>query len=294
MLQRNRKYRLILGDYKSGKGILIEDSLQITFEVTKSADNKKTSNSAAVEVWNLSPASRALLETDYLSCSLEVGYEETGVRTILSGNVVQCTTRKSGADIVTQMILGEGYSDLNHQKVKSVIPAGKTYTDVIEEIRQQMPSVARGPYVGTNLSSPILSGYSLTGTPKTMLDRIAEETRTEWRLTNNTLTFSEINGVVEKSTKNVPVISEQTGLVDIPFDTSMDSEKMKEDKARKRGIQFKALLNPEIVPGKLVKIVSKNINGFFRVNSIRFTGDYRGNDWYVECVCARVDGVIEQ
>ena len=49
-------------------------------------------------------------------------------------------------------------------------------------------------------------------------------------------------------------------------------------------IKVKALLNPRIKPGRVVKVESDrlpDINGFYRVNETEFIGDYEGNDWYV-------------
>ena len=292
ILQRDRKYVLTIGDYKSGDGVQITD-LQLRFDVSKSADNKRSANSATVEVYNLSRATLGRLETEFLEATLAVGYAATGVQTILTGNVTETRTVKQGTDTVTQLILGEGYTALNHNRLKSLVAPGQTVQDVIEEIRKQMPGVVRGAYVGTNLSNKVLYGYPLNGTPRAMLDRLCKEQRLEWRVDNGALYLSEENGLLSKDTSDVPLVSEDSGLIDIPFYAASDS-KLPTNKRHKAGVQFKMLLNPEIIPGKMVRLESKvmpALTGFYRVNDARFTGDYRGGDWYVEVTAARVDSV---
>lgn len=291
METKGRIYELIIGDYSSGEGILI-NNLEIRFDVSKSADNTKKANSGVVEVVNLSPASLKMLESDFLEVRFSIGYVETGLHQLLTGNVVEKSTVKSGTDIVTQFILGEGYTALNHEKIKTTVAPGKTYADVVEVCRASMPGVARGAYVGTNLNNIVVHGYPMNGTPKSELDRLCKSLRLEWRVDNGTLSVSEQNGLTSKDTSLAPLISpEVRNLIDIPFHTSGEGIKMPKDKTRKMGVQFRALCDANIVPGSLVRLESKYITGFYRVNDARYYGDFRGQDWYVDCFCSSTDEV---
>lgn len=301
MAQKERVFSLTVGDYKTGNGLLIEnprrDSLgnfvenpwQITFDVSKSADNKRNNgNSAVIEIYNLSDDQIQLLSSDYLEVSFSVGYQSTGSHLLVLGNVTEISTVKSGNEYVTQLKIGEGYTDLNHQQLAKLVSPGKTVADVLEEIRQQMPGVARGAYTGTNLNNPIVFGWRLKGSPKEMLQKLCEAQNLEYNINSGVLNVSEENGLLSKDTQLAPVLNVDTGLIDLPFHTTDTGRKPKKDKKRRRGVQFKALLNTDIVPGKIVKLESKWITGFYRVNTARFSGDFRGNDWYVECFCSEV------
>lgn len=301
MAQKDRTFSLTVGDYKTGNGLLIENPRrnsqgilvnnpwQITFDISKSADNKRNNgNSAVIEIYNLSDDQIKLLESDYLEVSFSVGYKDTGVHLIVQGNVTETSTVKSGNDYVTQLKIGEGYTALNHEQLASVVSPGKTVADVLEEIRQQMPGVARGAYTGTNLNNPIVFGWRLKGSPKEMLMKLCESQNLEYNINAGVLNVSEENGLLTKDTGLAPVLNAATGLVDLPFHTSETGRKPKKDKKRRRGVQFKALLNTDIVPGKIVKLESKWITGFYRVNTARFSGDFRGNDWYVEAFCSEI------
>ena len=302
MDQRDRVYDLRIGDYVNGNGLRISagvpdddgiidigKGLQITFDISKMADNKKTKgNSASIEVYNLSRSQAALLEGEYLECTLMVGYEGTGARVIVSGNVTEITTRKAGDDRITTIRMGEGYSDLNHQKLKQMVSPGKTVNDVINDIVAQMPGVARGSVVGTNLNNPIVHGWRLTGTPREMLKKICDAHDLEYNVSGGVLNVSEVNGLLTKDVNTAPVISPTTGLIDEPFYTSEDGRKHPKDKRRRRGVQFVCLLNTELIPGRIVKLEDTVINGFYRVNATRFNGDFRGNPWYAEVMCSEI------
>lgn len=302
MAQKDRIFSLTVGDYKTGNGLLIENPRigsqgqaisnpwQITFDVSKSADNKRNNgNSAVIEIYNLSDDQIKLLESDYLEVSFSVGYISTGTHLLVQGNVTETSTVKSGNDYVTQLKIGEGYTALNHEQLASVVSPGKTVKDVLEEIRQQMPGVARGAYTGTNLNNPIVFGWRLKGSPKEMLMKLCESQNLEYNINSGVLNVSEENGLLTKDVTLAPVLNARTGLIDLPFHTSETGRKPKKDKKRRRGVQFKALLNTDIVPGKIVKLESKWITGFYRVNTARFSGDFRGNDWYVEVFCSEIE-----
>jgi hypothetical protein len=301
MAQKDRVFSLTVGDYKTGNGLLIENPKidsqgalsenpwEIRFDISKSADNKRNNgNSAVIEIYNLSDDQIKLLESDYLEVSLSVGYKENGAHLLVQGNVTESSTVKSGNDYVTQLKIGEGYTALNHEQLAKMVSPGKTVADVLEEIREQMPGVARGAYTGTNLNNPIVFGWRLKGSPREMLMKLCEAQNLEYNINSGVLNVSEENGLLSKDTVLAPVINPYTGLIDLPFHTSETGRKPKKDKKRRRGVQFKALLNTDIVPGKIVKLESKWITGFYRVNTARFSGDFRGNDWYVECFCSEV------
>jgi hypothetical protein len=288
MLQRQRIYELILGDYKSkikDAAILI-NSLQVTFDVSKSSDNKRKSNTANIQVYNLADSTLSKLDsTEYLGASLSCGYEESGLINLITGQVTSVNTRKSGADKVTTIVIGEGYVELNQQYLKGITPAGSTVEQTIEEIRKQMPGVVKGSYVGLNKDQQCLYGYPLSGTPRQMLNEICEANRMEYRIDRGALYITDEAQISDKNLTTAFLLTETTGLVDIPYRTTADGAKLKGDKTKRKGVQFKALLNGRIFPGSPVVIQSKLISGTFKVVNARYYGGYNDNDWYIDCYC---------
>jgi len=292
MLQRQRIYELILGDYKSkNKDAISITNLQITFDVSKSSDNKRKSNSANIEVVNLSESTLARLDsTEYLGASLSCGYEDTGLVNLITGQVTEVMTRRSGADKVTTIVIGEGYVELNQQYLRGVTPAGSTVEQVIEDIRTQMPGVVKGGYVGMNIKQQCIYGYPLTGTPRDMLNEVCEANRLEFRVDRDALYVTDESMVSDKNLTTAFILSENTGMVEIPFRTTADGAKLRGDKTKRRGVQVKALLNGRIFPGSPLVIKSNLINGTFRVVNARYFGGYNDNDWYVDCFCEELLG----
>lgn len=287
MLQRQRIYELILGDAKTKDAVKITN-LQVKFDISKSSDNKKSANSATIEIYNLSNATLDKLKTDYLACSISCGYQDTGLINLLIGQVVMVTTRKDGTDKVTQLQIGEGYVELNQQYLKGLTPMGGTVEETIEEIRKQMPGVVRGAYTGLNIKSQVMYGYPLTGTPREMLNEIAEAYRLEYRVDRNGLYVTDEAGLADKNLNTAFVLSENSGLVDIPYKASAEGRKLKGDKTKRQGIHFKALLNGKIIPGSPIRLESEAITGWYKVKDVRYYGGFNDNDWYVEGLCEEI------
>ncbi|MDL2185611.1 hypothetical protein P5706_15610 [Pseudomonas sp. ChxA] len=284
MQQKNRIYSLTLGNTETGEGVEI-NNLQVRFNVSKSADNKKKPSSATVEVYNLSHNTLNLLSDKFVSCILKVGYESSGLVAILTGNVKELQTTQQGTDRVTVLQLGEAFSKLNHQKINTIVPPGATVNDVIDTVRKYMPEVARGNYTGGKLNSPLPYGYSLNGTPRELLTKLCKEKRMEWRVDGDALYVCDENGLVSTETQSAPHISAATGMVGVPYRASEPATKLPKDKSARKGLKVTTLLNPNIVPGKIVHVDSPDVKGWYRVNDVTFVGDFRGNDWYSDCFC---------
>lgn len=291
--QRNRQYSVIIGDANTPEGIEVTQ-LEVRFDISKSSNNKEKTNSAVVEIYNLSDDHIKLLNTDYPICVFSAGYVDTGgVRRLFAGQVTQVTTRKNGTDRVTQIQMGNGYTDLNHQQLSSLAAPGKSYKDVIEEnIRGKLPNVDRGVYAGLNCNNQVIWGYSLSGTPKEMLNEICESNNMEWSIEENTLYIRDINGTTDENFDQAFVVNKESGLIENAYYTSGDRRRSKKDKDKKQGVQWKMLLNAEIVPGSIVKLEDTLINGWFKVDSCRHYGDFRAGDWYTEVFCSAKEKVV--
>lgn len=289
-LQSYRIYELVLGDTKTGDAVLISE-LQIRFDVNKSSDNKRKANGATVEVYNLKDETLKKLETEYLRAELRVGYMPIGLTTILIGNVTETKTVQAGDDRVTQIILGEGYVELNENTVRGLAPPGVKVKDFLNDVLKQMPGVSKGAFTGVNIESEILYGYPYSGTPKQVLDQLAETYRLEYRIDRGVLSVTDETGLVDPDKTKAFVLTPETGLIDSPFYTSGKKSLLKDDENRRQGVQFKALLNPRIVPGSIVRIESTLITGWYKVKTARYTGGYEDNEWYVECFC---DIILEE
>ena len=281
--QINRVYNLIVGDGKSGEAFEINNDLQITFDISKSTDNKKKTNSAAIEIYNLNPEQIKLLDTDYPAAVLSVGYLNAGnIKRIFAGQVNHVSTRKQGTELITQLQIGSGYTDLNHEVLSEIVPPGKTVKDVAETLRKALPGVSRGVYNGTNLNNEVLYGYPLMGSPKEMLNELGDKYGLDWQVDDDILYVKNNDRANNEDFNQAYVISAYTGLIENAYRVSGSRKRSKKDKAKKPGIQMKILLNPDINAGDIIRLEDTFITGWFRVDSLRHSGSWRGSNWVTE------------
>ena len=289
-LQRNRIYELVIGDTKTGDAVLISE-LQVRFDITKSSDNKRKSNGAVVEIFNLSDNTLKKFKDTLVRVELKVGYSDIGLTTILIGNVTELKTVQNGSDRVTQLKLGEAYVALNEDTIRGVAPAGTKLKDFLNEVVGKMSNVSLGAMTGVNINSELTFGYPYSGTPREVLSDLAETYRLEWRVDRDVLTVTDETGLADPDKKKAFVLNENTGLIDIPFETSGKQSSLKKDPNRRMGVQFKCLLNPRIIPGSIVRLESKLITGWFKVKTARYFGGYDDTEWYCDCFC---DIILEE
>ncbi len=282
LLQKDRVYRLTVGDSLSGDALLIENTLQVSFDISKSSNNKNRTNSASIEITNLSKESLKLLDVSYPAAVFEAGYKEIGMKRLFSGQITNVTTRKSGTDLVTQILMGSGYTELNHDVMNSLVAPGRTLKEVTEDIRKALPGVSKGVYNGTNLNNPIIYGYPLTGTPKEMLDELSSKYGLDWQVDDGVLYVHDNDRASSEKFGEAYVVSASTGLIENAYRVTGDVKRGAKDKTNKQSVQWKMLLNPDIVAGSIVKLEDAFINGWFKVESIRHSGEWRGTGWYTE------------
>ena len=280
--QKNRSYSLVFGDINTGDGWEVNSSLNVSFDVNKSSDNKAKTNNAVIEVTNLSKERQKLLEQPYIACVLSAGYEDTEVKRLFAGQVTNTTTRKSGTDSITQIQLGDSYTELNHNTLNKLVAPGRSYQDVIGELAKEIPGVSRTVFNGVNINSQVIDGYPLSGTAREMLDEIGNAVDVEWQIDDGVLYIADAGGTHTEDLNTVFVIAQDTGMIERPYAVSGDLRRTAKDKAKKGGVQVKILLNPSIVCGSIIKLEDDQFDGYYKVASLRTYGEYRGSNWYTE------------
>lgn len=295
ILQRNRVYELIVGDYKSEDAdALLINNLQVRFEVSKSSSNRKRANSATIEVTNLSEEHLKTLQTDYIAAVFSAGYLDCGgAKRLFSGQVKEISTRKQGTDRVTQILMGEGYQELNHQLLNELVPPGKTVKEGFEAILKSIPGVDRGVFNGMNVNNPLIYGYPLMGTPREMLDELAEKYNIDYQIDDGVAYVHDSDRASSEKFEEAYVVSKYTGLIENAYYASGERTKSKKDKEKKQSVQWKMLLNPDITAGSIVKLEDTLISGWFKVDSLRHTGAWRDIDWFTEVQCSAIEKVVK-
>ena len=268
--------------------ITFENNLHIGFSIEK--DSTKESNKAKLEIYNLSDATRKKIELADTEVEIYAGYERAGGAILcFKGTVTYGFTRDVGTDCVTTLDLADGTVALRDSYCSLSYAPGTSAKTIIQRCANEMGvPVVYGDDVGELESYK--NGFSFIGQAKDGLTEICDALGLSWSIQNNILNIILAGGT---STNRGLVFSPQSGLVGVPErivqaeyksnksnPKKKQKEKAKKEKPRKKaGWKINTLLVPSVNPADMVKVESKWITGWFRVEKVSHRGDYNGTNW---------------
>lgn len=275
-LQFNRVARLRVGV----SGTLEKEfiGLRTIFKFEKNLESNP--NTGSISVYNLSETSRAKFEAKNAICSLDVGYGEK-LTQIFKGNISKATTRKQGVDIITDIELGDGEKAYNEATIELSLPAGTTAEQALNKVTTSFQNVAFGGIdaVKSFIINGVKSygkGITLSGNSKAIMDILTKTLNMEWSIQDGQIQVLEKN----KPTMDVAFeLTPETGLIGSPGKIKSDSGKNNPD----GGIEFQCLLQPNLNPGRAIKIKSFAINGEYRITKVTHEGDNFSGNWLSKC-----------
>ena len=265
-------------------------NLKITFEIVK--DLSEETNKSKITIWNMSRDNITRVCNADIKVDLYAGYSENGgaVR-IFSGTIIHGTSKDDGTDLVTELTLSDGQTTVRDSVFSLSYAAGTSGQTIINSIASQMG-------VSLNQSSDVIyaaytNGYSFVGRGVDALSEICNGNGASWSIQNGDLQIILAGGT---TSKQGVVFSANSGLVSSPerivkASPKPDKEtpkrkkrkKEKEEKPQKQaGWKIKTLLASTVVPGDAVKVESREITGWFRVEQINHKGDSHGGEWVSE------------
>jgi hypothetical protein len=305
--QFGRKASLIVSTGTVGLEL---SGFRFTFRTTNS-DNQ-TPNTLYVRVYNLSPQTVSKIgtnpSTEFSTITLQAGYEDGNYGIIFSGTIKQTATgRERNVDTYLDIWAADGDLWYNNAVVNLSLAAGQTPQQVISAITGAASSNGTPPIKfaddttgliagsGFGTAQALSRGKVLFGMSRDYARDWAGKYGFRWSVQNGQFVLVPITGY---RPGQAVVLSSTTGLIGVP-------------EATQDGVRVRALLNPLIRIGCLVQIAKSDINqittqqqgltyspaiatvvtaaGFYRVMTAEFSGDTRGNDWFVDMVCLAVD-----
>lgn len=270
----------------SGKaGTLTVRDLKIDFTVVKGIGSKQ--NTATISIWNLTKSHRKQLGEEFDTIELKVGYKEGPLSTIFKGNIRDVTHTKETADVKSEMECGDGDEAFSKGAVSKTFPAGTKPKEIVEYLAGEMPGATKGEMKGIDDLPAYKRPVSLYGWSWAEMDKLGREQGFYWSIQNGQVEAVKNDQHLQGTT----VLSKETGMVEIPEITD-------------KGVKIKALLNPNVAPGRLIDVRSDFLDeesgrdkrktdeggGLFRVSDVTFTGTTRGDEFYVEAEGSRVEG----
>lgn len=268
--------------------ITFENNLHIGFSIDK--DTTKESNKAKLEIYNLSDATRKKIEVPDTEVEIYAGYERAGGAILaFKGTVTYGFTRDAGTDCITTLDLADGTVALRDSYCSLSYAPGTSAKTIIQRCANEMGvPVVYGEDVGELESYK--NGFSFIGQAKDALTEICDALGLSWSIQNNILNIILAGGT---STNRGLVFSPQSGLVGVPerivqaeYKSNKSNPKKtqkekakKNDPRKKAGWKINTLLVPSVNPADMVKVESKWITGWFRVEKVAHRGDYNGTNW---------------
>lgn len=285
----DRVYRLLVGK-PNQKGVEIVQPIRITFDVRK--DTEEEPNDHTIRVYNLAAATRRALEEPGLRCVLYAGYaEEGGPLLMASGSVVFAYTKFEQPDVVTELIVKDGYTEVRDTAISIGLGPGAQASAIIRDIARQMglPLVMADDVADRRWQQ----GFSFYGAARTALHKVTQGTGLEWSIQNQQLQVVQRRGTTRRQ---AVVLAADTGLLGFPERTreaAREKAKVKDQttgdnvnlvsaQQQRDGWRVQSLLLPTLNPGDLVKLESKSVEAFLRVEGLQHSGDSAGGNWQTE------------
>lgn len=273
----------------SGPGY--NQNLKVTFDIEKTQESQ--TSKGIIEIWNLNKDTRKQLSQKSWQITLEAGY--VGYRhPIYIGDVFMngVSVRREGPDIVTRIELGSFERQFETTILSRSYPPGTTFLAVLKDLAQTMGVDISVALVPASAQQTVFNqGYAVHRSIKRTLTDLCARFSLRWNIQDGELQIlpkdahSGEEAIVLNSgydsnsqemalagaQQQVPILKRNTGLIDIPHiaDTGL--------------MRFSSLLNPYLMPGRLVQVISDNVNGFYSVMLAHFVGDSHGQKWQVDC-----------
>lgn len=253
--------------------------LDIVFEIEKSV--KREPNKATIKVFNMPVEIRRYLSAlstkkkkgpGKIRVELEAGYVENK-SLIFRGDLRTAISEQDGPDVVTTLEGEDGGRSMLWARINQTFPAGTRVDSVITACAQ-----ALGVGIGNTMEVVRLArleggggiftaGTTLSGSAHHELDGLLKSIGMTWSIQNGAIQILKRGRAVQTTSIK---LTPDSGLVGSP------------QRQPDGTISFKALLNPEIYPGRQISFEEEGLSGTYKVKKLKYQGDSVGLDWYVD------------
>jgi len=292
-----RQYRVVFPDLNfeftnisNEDPMRTQDALHIAFKIEK--DLTKETNKCTLTLWNVSDETYGKITEADTKVEIYAGYAYTGrVMRVFVGTVTDFEMKSNDNDLEIELKLSDGQIAVRDTMVSLSFPEGTYGTEIIQSIANQMglpviygADVSLGAY---------WAGYSFVGAGAEALTEICGAFGVDWSIQNEIIQIVLNGGYAEQ---NGFVFSADSGLIGSPEKLVRASPKADKETAKKKkrkmtkkaklhkysGWKIKTLMTPSINPADYVKIESRLVNGWFKVEKAAHHGDSEGGDWFSE------------
>lgn len=242
------------------------NNLRITFDIVKT--NESICNQVSITIYNLSENSRNEIKDLDTEIALYAGYSEYGgPKLVFKGNVLRVNHTYALPDIMTKIEGGDGVKALRETRHSVSFEEKTQVIDVLRKVASDLSLEIRE--LPTDVTGEYAQGFSHSGSVKDGLDKVCQRIGATWSIQDNQLQITKdasasVHAPV-KITKIDGLLEKLEPLGDVRQHLLGSGE------AIKSGYKFRALLNPDIQPGR--KLTLGGYPGAFRVERVQHQGD---------------------
>lgn len=295
----------------SGSGSALDLS-ELHFKFKTVQNDEESPANCEVRVHNMSAETLQGLQREFNRVVINAGYENAAYGLVFDGTIKQFRVGKEpdGVTSYVDLLLADGDLGYNWAFSNQTIAAGLTSKQRLEA------TVADAYKLGLAANTSLVPdaggilprGKVLFGLTRGLIRSQVRNIGSTWSIQNGTIQVIPLDGYLPGE---AVVLNAQTGLIGRVEQTA-------------DGMRARCLLNPKIVVGGTVRIDNASINqtfaqdptvtngagqlaynkyagiqqlatlsddGLYRVYVAEYVGDTRGQEWYTDITCLKVDAV---
>jgi len=248
-------------------------NIDAVFRVKKSL--KPEPNTCELKLFNLAQETRRILQAPKkLVLRLEAGYPDA-LAQIFLGEVRSAHSHREGPDIITECSCGDSEKELAGARVNlSIGPKVPAHVAMMAIVRELGVGEGNAAVMASKLAAKGVAfygkGIALYGNAARRMTDFCNSADLEWSVNDGVLQILDRGKALEDK---AVLLSPSTGLIGAP---TIDH----------KGIAtVTALIQPDLRPGRKIALESAELNGGFRIQDCEYSGDTRGQEWYVKMSC---------
>lgn len=255
-------------------GIIIKE-MQIEFDIDRNL--KKSPNQCSIKITNLNEESRTAFKELDLYVVLEAGYEDN-YSVLFSGDVTYAMSEHDDTEWVTHLECGDGDRLIAGARIARSYKPGSSIRGIVNDVYaglgQRVPeSIASDSAFDKELPR----GYTAFGDVRRVLTQVLKPLGFSWSVQDGQVQILS----PESTTNQIFVLSQSNAMIGSP-EFGQPPRTTKKGKRKNPTVTVKCLLFPQLRPGGIIELQSKEISGQFKLLSVKHKGSFVGNEWTTE------------
>jgi hypothetical protein len=261
--------RILGRSWRLQVGALDLSGLDMSFTVKRSVHSERP-GTCELKVHNLSETHRAELTTLRRPVViLSAGYGDAPPL-VFRGDARKVTVVRDAPTWTCAVTAGDGEYAIRTARASVSFSEGATLVDAVRSLARSLGvgvGNTEAQLAGLTVGDLFPEGTVVRGPVARELTRLCESAGLSWSVQEGVLQVLPIGRALSRVAVE---LAPDSGLVGSP------------ERGKGSAVKCKALLIPDLVPGRLVSLASEVIRGTFRIESAEYTGDTRGNEWYAD------------